>query len=58
MFPILCYAFVHRVCLLVHCGHLLGKGWPPSSRLQRLIVSLSLSYWYPGSGVELDCTDY
>ena len=27
-----CYAFV-RVCLLMPCGHLLGKGWPLGSRL-------------------------
>ena len=37
-----CYAVV-RVCLLVPCGHLLGKGWC-------LTVSLSLSHWYSGLG--------
>ena len=31
-----CYAFV-RVCLYVPCGHLLGKGWPLSSRLWYLL---------------------
>ena len=51
-----CYAFV-RVCLFVHCGNLLGKGWPLGSRLWCLTVSLSLSNWYPGSGVVLDCID-
>ena len=51
-----CYVFV-RVCLYVLCGHLLGKGWPLGSRLWRLTVSLSLSHWYPGSGVVLDCID-
>ena len=51
-----CYTFV-RVCLLMPCGHLLGKGWPLSSRLWCLIVKLSLSHWYPGSGVVLDCID-
>ena len=51
-----CYAFV-RVCLLLPCGHLLGKGWPLGSRLWCLIVSLLLSHWYPGSGVALDCID-
>ena len=51
-----CYAFV-RVCLYVLCGHLLGKGWTLGSRLWCLIVSLSLSHWYSGSGVELDCID-
>ena len=51
-----CYAFV-GVCLYVPCGHLLGKGWPLGSRLWCLTVSLSLSHWYPGSGVVLDCID-
>ena len=51
-----CYAFV-RVCLLMHCGHLLGKAWPLGSRLWCLIVKLSLSHWYPGSGVVFDCID-
>ena len=43
------------VCLYVPCGHLLEKGWPLGSRLWCLAVSLLLSYWYPGSGVVLDC---
>ena len=51
-----CYVFV-RVCLYVLCGHLLGEGWPLGSRLWCLTVSLSLSHWYPWSGVELDCID-
>ena len=51
-----CYAFV-RVCLYVTCGHLLGKGCSLGSRLWCLTVSLSLSHWYPGSGVALECTD-
>ena len=50
------YAFV-RVCLLMPCGHMLGKRWPLGSRLWCLIVKLSLSHWYPGSGVVLDCID-
>ena len=49
-----CYAFV-RVCLFVPCGHLLGKVWPLSSRLWCITVSLSLSHWYTGAGVVLDC---
>ena len=48
-----CYAFV-RVCLSVSCSHLLGKG---CSRLWCLTMSFSLSCWYPGSGVVLDCID-
>ena len=51
-----CYAFVH-VCLLLPCGHLLGKGWTLGSRFRYLIVSLLLSHWYPVSGVVLDCID-
>ena len=49
-----CYAFMH-VCFLMSCGHLLGKGLPIGPRLCCLIVKLSLSNWYPGSGVVLDC---
>ena len=39
------------------CGHLLGKGCPLGSRLWCLNMSLSLSFWYPGSGVVLYCID-
>ena len=46
-----------RVCLFVPCGHLLGKGWPLGSSLWCLTGSLSLSHWYPGSGVVLDYID-
>ena len=51
-----CYVFV-RVCLYVLCGPLLGKGWPIGFRLWCLSVSMSLSQWYPGSYVVLDCID-
>ena len=51
-----CYAFV-RVGLFVPCGHLLGKGWPLGSRLWCLTVSLLFSFWYPGSGMILNCID-
>ena len=50
------YAFV-IVCLHVPCGHLLGKGCSLGSRVCCLTASLSLSLWYPGSGVVLDCID-
>ena len=50
----ICYAFVH-VCLLMPCGHMLGKGWPLFFCLKCLIVKLSLSHWYSGSGGVLDC---
>ena len=49
-----CYAFV-RICLFVPCSHLLGKSWPFGSRLRCITVRFSLSLWYPGSGVVLDC---
>ena len=51
-----CYAFV-CVCLFVPCGHLLGKSWPLGSCWWCLTVSLSLSHWFSGPGVELDCID-
>ena len=34
-----------------------GRGWPPGSRFCSLNVKLSLSRWYPGSGVVIDCID-
>ena len=54
---VFCYAFV-RVCFLMHSGHLLGKGWPLGYCLRCLIVKLTLSHWYPGSGMVLDCIDF
>ena len=41
-----CLVFVLPLC--VPCGHLLGKSWPLSSSLWRLILSLSLlgQVWY------------
>ena len=57
---ILCFCSV--MCLLCLCARLFicalwslaGKGLSP---LWCLTVSLLLSYWYPGSGVVLDCID-
>ena len=46
------HAFV-CVCLFVPCGNLLERG----SRLWCITVSVSLSHWYPGSDVVLDCID-
>ena len=53
------------MCFVVTCWERAGlfalvcgvKGWPLCSRLWCLTVSLSLSHWYPGSGVVLDCID-
>ena len=39
------------LCLVVTCS-------PLDSRLWCLTVSLSLSHWYPGSGVVLDFIDF
>ena len=54
-----CLVFVMPLCASVYLClvHLLGKGCPLGSRLWCLAVSLSLSHWYPGSGVVLDCID-
>ena len=41
------------MCLVVICWERADL----SSRLLCLTVSLSLSHWYPGSGVVLDCID-
>ena len=41
----------------LHPRFLLEKGWPLGSRLWCLTVSLSLSHWYHGPGVVLNCID-
>ena len=57
-FSVLCLlCLCARLFICALCGHLLGKGWPLGSCLCCLTVSLSLSHWYPGSGVVLDCID-
>ena len=55
---LLCFSVLRLLCLCAFClyvsfGHLLGKGCPLGSRLWCLTMSLSLSHWYPGSGVVL-----
>ena len=50
---LLCF-FLPCVFYALVC-HLLGKGWPLGGRLWCVTVCLSLSHWYPGSGVVLDC---
>ena len=59
--------FCSVLCLLCLCAHLFicalwstaGKGLTSwlSFVARCLTVSLSLSHWYPGSGVVLDCID-
>ena len=59
------FFFFSILCLLCLCARLFicalwspaGKDWTLCSRLWCPIVSLSLSHWYPGSGVVLDCID-
>ena len=51
-----CSVFV-RICLYVLCGHPAGKGLTSWLSFVVSSVSLSLSHWYPGSGVVLDCID-
>ena len=51
-----CCVFV-RVCLCVLCGHLLGGGLTSWLSFVVSAVGLSLSHWYPGSGVVHDCID-
>ena len=46
---IFCLVFAMSLCAL--------KRRPVGSRLWCLTVSLSLSHWYPGSDVVLDCID-
>ena len=60
---LLCFCSV--LCLLCLCARLfICALWPPAGKgltswLLFLVstVSLSLSHWYPGSGVVLDCID-
>ena len=54
---LVCVMLLYAVCLFVPCGQLLGKGWTLGSQSWCLTVNLSLSHWYPGSSVLLDCID-
>ena len=54
-------------CLVLFCFHArlfvdalkspAGKGLTSWLSFVKFIVTLSLSHWYPGSGVVLDCID-
>ena len=49
-----CLVFAMSLCASVYMCFM-GKGFPLGSRLLCLTVNLSLSHWYPWSGVVLDC---
>ena len=56
--------FCSVLCLLCLCARLfICASWSPAGKglfwLSFMVstVSLSLSHWYPGSGVVLDCID-
>ena len=58
----LCYFCLVSLCF--HARLFVDALWSPAgkvltlgSRSGSLIVTLSLSHWYPGSGVVLDCID-
>ena len=50
-----CWCLEVACCVCVWGGG--GGGWHLDSRLWCLIIKLSLSHWYPGSGVVLDRID-
>ena len=55
-----CVVFSMPLCELVYMClvvTLLGKALSFGYRLWCLTVRVSLSHWYPGSGVVLDCID-
>ena len=54
---VLCLLCFVRVCLYLLCGQPAGKGLTSWLSFVVSSVSLSLSHWYPGSGVVLDCID-
>ena len=64
LFDLLCFCSV--LCLLCLCVRLcICALWSPAGKeltswLSFVVstVSLSLSHWYPGSGVVLDCIDF
>ena len=59
---LLCYFWFVLLCF--HVRLFVDALWSPAGKgltswlsLGCLIVTLSLSHWYPGSGVVLDCID-
>ena len=58
------FCYFCRVLLGFHARMFVDVLWPPAGiglaswpSFVMSIVTLSLSYWYPGSGVVLDCID-
>ena len=49
-----CYVLCASICALWSPA---GKGLPSWLSIVVSTVSLSLSHWYPGSGVVLNCID-
>ena len=54
-----CLVFAMSLCASVYMCFVVtvGKGLTSSLSFVVSTVSLSLSHWYPGSGVVLDCID-
>ena len=54
-----CLVFAMSLCASVYLCFVVTAGKGLASWLSFLVsaVSLSLSHWYPGSGVVLDCID-
>ena len=57
MFFLSCVCYVLICARLFICALWSSAGNGLTSCLWFLTVSLSLSHWYPGSGVVLDCID-
>ena len=54
---VLCLLCFVRVCFVCALWSPAGKGLTSWLSFVVSSVSLSLSHWYPGSGVVLDCID-
>ena len=52
-----CYVFVRECLFICALWSPAGKGLTSWLSFVVSTVSLSLSHWYPGSGVVLDCID-
>ena len=53
---LLCFAFAMPLCASVYVCFVVTC-WERADLLALVCVSFSLSHWYPGSGVVLDCID-